>query len=217
MRVQTLIVFLGLGVVGFARGQNKGAETQRIGDLFIELTGTSTPRELLDGQGRFASSPDHYWVVAEVNFRNGGNRAICANFSGSLNAEYGLVARTSMGNPLPISELLPGEDAQRRFIFTLKRGANPLELKVETVSYGGQCGDSLPRSAALSVQFPIRGVSSPPKEDKPSNSAPLNPGGGGDVGGGVFRIGGGVSQPAVISRVDPEYTEERKRQNIAAQ
>ena len=48
-----------------------------------------------------------------------------------------------------------------------------------------------------------RGVSSPPKDDKPQTSAPQNPGA--DSG------GGGVSQPAVIFKVDPEYSEEARK------
>jgi protein TonB len=39
----------------------------------------------------------------------------------------------------------------------------------------------------------------------------FGPGEGGGVGGGVFRAGGGVSQPAVIFKVDPEYSEEARK------
>ncbi len=39
----------------------------------------------------------------------------------------------------------------------------------------------------------------------------FGPGIGGGVGGGVFRVGGGVSQPVVIFRVDPEYSEEARK------
>ncbi len=39
----------------------------------------------------------------------------------------------------------------------------------------------------------------------------FGPGSGGGVGGGVFRVGGGVSQPVVIYRVDPEYSEEARK------
>lgn len=39
----------------------------------------------------------------------------------------------------------------------------------------------------------------------------FGPGEGGGVGGGVFRVGGGVSQPAVIYKVDPEYSEEARK------
>jgi TonB family protein len=39
----------------------------------------------------------------------------------------------------------------------------------------------------------------------------FGPGEGGGVGGGVFRVGGGVSQPTVIYKVDPEYSEEARK------
>jgi TonB family protein len=37
------------------------------------------------------------------------------------------------------------------------------------------------------------------------------PGSGGGVGGGVYRIGGGVSAPALIAKVEPEYSEEARK------
>lgn len=37
------------------------------------------------------------------------------------------------------------------------------------------------------------------------------PGSGGRFGGGAYRIGGGVSPPAVLSRVEPEYSEEARK------
>jgi protein TonB len=39
----------------------------------------------------------------------------------------------------------------------------------------------------------------------------FGPGSGGGVGGGVFRVGGGVSAPAVLFKVDPEYSEEARK------
>ena len=39
----------------------------------------------------------------------------------------------------------------------------------------------------------------------------FGPGEGGGVGGGVYRVGGGVSQPTVIFKVDPEYSEEARK------
>lgn len=37
------------------------------------------------------------------------------------------------------------------------------------------------------------------------------PGEGGGTGGGVYRIGGGVSAPAILSKVEPEYSEEARK------
>jgi TonB family protein len=39
----------------------------------------------------------------------------------------------------------------------------------------------------------------------------LGPGEGGGVGGGVFRVGGGVSQPVLLHKVEPEYSEEARK------
>jgi len=39
----------------------------------------------------------------------------------------------------------------------------------------------------------------------------VGPGEGGGTGGGVFRVGGGVSPPTVISRVEPQYSEEARK------
>jgi periplasmic protein TonB len=39
----------------------------------------------------------------------------------------------------------------------------------------------------------------------------FGPGEGGGVGGGVYRVGGGVSAPAVLFKVDPEYSEEARK------
>jgi TonB family protein len=43
------------------------------------------------------------------------------------------------------------------------------------------------------------------------NGGGFGPGSGGGVGGGVFKVGGGVSQPSVIFKVDPEYSEEARK------
>jgi TonB family protein len=39
----------------------------------------------------------------------------------------------------------------------------------------------------------------------------LGPGEGGGIGGGVFRAGGGVSAPTLLSKVEPEYSEEARK------
>jgi periplasmic protein TonB len=39
----------------------------------------------------------------------------------------------------------------------------------------------------------------------------FGPGEGGGVGGGVFRVGGGVTAPALLFKVEPEYSEEARR------
>lgn len=39
----------------------------------------------------------------------------------------------------------------------------------------------------------------------------VGPGSGGGIGGGVYRIGGGVSAPALLAKVEPEYSEEARK------
>jgi periplasmic protein TonB len=43
------------------------------------------------------------------------------------------------------------------------------------------------------------------------HGAGVGPGTGGGFGGGAFRIGGGVSAPSVLSKVEPEYSEEARK------
>jgi TonB family protein len=43
------------------------------------------------------------------------------------------------------------------------------------------------------------------------NGVGFGPGNGFGIGGGVYRVGGAVSQPAVIFKVDPEYSEEARK------
>ena len=43
------------------------------------------------------------------------------------------------------------------------------------------------------------------------DGAGFGPGSGGGFGGGAFRVGGGVSQPQVLSKIDPEYSEEARK------
>jgi len=43
------------------------------------------------------------------------------------------------------------------------------------------------------------------------NGGGFGPGSGGGIGGGVFKVGGGVSQPSVLTKVDPEYSEEARK------
>lgn len=45
----------------------------------------------------------------------------------------------------------------------------------------------------------------------PGRGPGFGPGSGGGTGGGAFRIGGGVSAPAVVFKVEPEYSEEARK------
>lgn len=45
----------------------------------------------------------------------------------------------------------------------------------------------------------------------PGRGTGYGPGEGGNVGGGVYRIGGGVSAPVLVSKIEPEYSEEARK------
>lgn len=45
----------------------------------------------------------------------------------------------------------------------------------------------------------------------PGKGPGFGPGEGGGVGGGVFRVGGGVTQPTLLQKVEPEYSEEARK------
>jgi TonB family protein len=45
----------------------------------------------------------------------------------------------------------------------------------------------------------------------PGKGSGFGPGEGGGIGGGVFRVGGGVTAPALIYKVEPEYSEEARK------
>lgn len=45
----------------------------------------------------------------------------------------------------------------------------------------------------------------------PGSGGGVGAGSGGGIGGGVFRVGGGVSQPVIVFKVDPEYSEEARK------
>ncbi len=45
----------------------------------------------------------------------------------------------------------------------------------------------------------------------PGKGPGFGPGEGGNIGGGVYRVGGGVSAPAILFKVEPEYSEEARK------
>jgi TonB family protein len=45
----------------------------------------------------------------------------------------------------------------------------------------------------------------------PGSGPGFGPGSGGNMGGGAYRIGGGVSQPQLLFKVEPEYSEEARK------
>ncbi len=212
-----ICVFVGLVVftaLGYAQGHRP--DGQRIGDLLIELTSIDTPDTL-------GLPSDHHWVQAALTFRNVGREAVCAVFLGSLKADSSLIVRNAA---MSISELLPGMEIRRTSAFFVKTGADPLELTLETESYGRDgCGSALPRDAIRSVVFPIRGIASPvpvqasAPELPPPDVGPVTlPGPSGCSSGVAIPFGAPVpgvaipfDAPVPIYQPDPEYTDQARQ------
>lgn len=84
--------------------------------------------------------------------------------------------------------------------------------------------DSLPKINMPMLGDPLSGLSAP-SQGSGSNGfgsgkgggvgsgsgAGFGPGSGGGTGGGAYRVGGGVSPPAVLFKVEPEYSEEARK------
>ena len=98
------------------------------------------------------------------------------------------------------------------------------ELVVEQTVVAPQLAQ-LPKLGLLNIGDPL-GVPGPPSSGPGTGGGIGNgtgrgvgtgdgpgvgPGSGGGFGGGVFRVGGGVSAPTILSRVEPQYSEEARK------
>jgi len=98
------------------------------------------------------------------------------------------------------------------------------DLVVEQTVIAPQLAN-LPQLSMLQIGDPL-GVPGPPSSGPGSGggigngngrgvgtgSGPgVGPGSGGGIGGGTFRVGGGVSAPTIVSRVEPQYSEEARK------
>ena len=205
MRIRLFVGLIAFAVLGRSQSQT----AQRIGDLLIGVTSVTTPTAI--GLIKSAPQADHYWVVTELTFRNVGHEVVCTRIRGSLKAEFGLTVSDNGTAPggFGISELLPGKEVHESLDFSLKSGANPLELAVEAYFYGFTCGSQLPPSAVTKAAFTITGVSTPPPPtsvDPPSAPAPAAPSPSSAAA--AYRIGGGVSAPVPVYQPEPEYSQE---------
>ena len=76
---------------------------------------------------------------------------------------------------------------------------------------------NLPNIDAPNYGDPLAGLGAPSNGTGkgngigPGRGSGIGPGEGGGYGGGVFNIGGGVSKPEVVSKVEPEYSEEARK------
>src|SRR5580704_2818988 len=76
-----------------------------------------------------------------------------------------------------------------------------------------QLGDPLAKSGLASNGFGSGGGMGSGRGGGvgPGSGPGFGPGSGGGMGGGVYKIGGGVSSPALIFKVEPEYSEEARK------
>ena len=76
-----------------------------------------------------------------------------------------------------------------------------------------QLGDPLAKSGLASNGFGSGGGMGSGRGGGvgPGSGPGFGPGSGGNMGGGAYRIGGGVSQPTLLVKVEPEYSEEARK------
>ena len=82
---------------------------------------------------------DWYYVAVFVNIKNTGKKAACASFDPRLKATYGLEYSLQWLDPMKVhflkapevSQMLPGEESNGAYVFTVKEGVEPLELSVK--------------------------------------------------------------------------------------
>jgi hypothetical protein len=82
---------------------------------------------------------DRYYVAVFVNIKNTGKKAACASFDPRLKATYGLEYSLQWLDPMKahfpkapeVSQMLPDEESNGAYVFTVKQGVEPLELSVK--------------------------------------------------------------------------------------
>ena len=76
-----------------------------------------------------------------------------------------------------------------------------------------QLGDPLAKSGLASNGFGVGGGMGSGRGGGvgPGSGPGFGPGSGGNMGGGAYRIGGGVSPPQILSKIEPEYSEEARK------
>src|SRR5262245_9694084 len=125
----------------------------------------------------------------------------------------------------PPSKGQPPRGADKQLVPPTNEVKNPdPDLVVEQTVVAPQLAN-LPQLSLLQIGDPL-GVPGPPSSGPGSGSGigsgtgrgvgsgsgpGVGPGEGGGIGGGIFRVGGGVSAPTILSRVEPQYSEEARK------
>jgi len=96
---------------------------------------------------------DHHFIAVFVNVKNAGKNPACISFTPLLKTTFGLEYKGSlpfsiMGldkifPPAPkVSEMLPGEESSGSYIFHIKNGASPLEMRLKPQGKSIHCNQS---------------------------------------------------------------------------
>lgn len=94
--------------------------------------------------------------------------------------------------------------ARAQGLFSDGKYAEALSEAQRALDLAPQNADALQlRQRIKQTQAILKGTDSAPPQTQPGYR--------GGIGGGIYRIGGGVSQPSIIHKVEPEYSEEARK------
>jgi TonB family protein len=177
-------------------------ESQERAAKFGDLVVTATNLEM----SAIASAPDRRQIAVFLSINNKGTGAVCASFNAKLKTTFGFeyVGITSGGPSM--RQLLPGESTQGIYVFDVKSGVQPLELKLILRGVTIPCLNSdnaaqqdaaLPNEIHLDVHdLPGLSAGVPKLEDTYRPSV------------------GGVTHPRCIYCPDPQYSAEARHAKI---
>jgi protein TonB len=125
----------------------------------------------------------------------------------------------------PPSKGQPPRGADKQIVPPTNEVKNPApDLVVEQTVVAPQL-QNMPQLSLLQIGDPL-GVPGPPSSGPgqgggigsgtgrgvgTGDGPGVGPGSGGGIGGGTFRVGGGVSAPTILTRVEPQYSEEARK------
>lgn len=123
-----------------------------------------------------------------------------------------------MRAPKPVSKGMAPKFAPKTFtppapVVQQPKLAQPPEIsaeapKIQADNYGDPLSKNMPFSGGEGINGMGKGSGG---GLGPGNGSGYGPGTGGNTGGGAYRIGNGVSAPSILSKVEPEYSEEARK------
>jgi hypothetical protein len=130
--LQLAVLVLLLSVLGVLSAQPKQGDPERIGNVAIRVIRVPPPPKAYGWGGvLWPPKKGYYFVALRANVKNlGGASAISSlDLRATLTADYGFECHSSLmvkNRPTTMTDLLPGEEAQGDFVFTLKNGVQAL-------------------------------------------------------------------------------------------